>query len=223
MPVRALIFDVDGTLVDSMPAHARSWEAFRDRHALDVTIDEILRRTTGRTGVECIRELFGEHVSEARALELIEAKEADYRRIFEDEFREVPGCSAFLAAAHARGLKTAVASGGNRDNVEFVLRRLHPRHVPPVQIRGDMGLPGKPQPAMFLEAAKRLGVAPGECIVFEDAPFGIEAARRAGMPAVAICTTHGPEALSGPHVLAHARDFNELLQAGFFERHHVPG
>ena len=78
-------------------------------------------------------------------------------------------------------------------------------------VGGDEGLPGKPQPAIFLEAARRIGVPPARCIVFEDAPFGIEAARRAGMRAVAICSTHRADELAGPHVIASARDYRELM------------
>jgi beta-phosphoglucomutase-like phosphatase (HAD superfamily) len=88
----ALIFDMDGTMVDSMPAHARSWDAFRQRHRLDISAAEILRRTTGRTGVECIRELMGQDVPDDEALRLIGEKEALYREIFAREFREVAGC-----------------------------------------------------------------------------------------------------------------------------------
>ncbi|MFM2083416.1 MAG: hypothetical protein RLY95_234, partial [Pseudomonadota bacterium] len=75
----------------------------------------------------------------------------------------------------------------------------------------DMGLAGKPEPAIFLEAAKRLGFAPSECVVFEDAPFGIEAARRGGMQAVALTTTHTAAELAGDHVIAAAFNYNELM------------
>jgi beta-phosphoglucomutase-like phosphatase (HAD superfamily) len=82
---------------------------------------------------------------------------------------------------------------------------------PHAVVGGDEGLAGKPDPAIFLEVARRLGVAPSRCLVFEDAPFGIEAARRAGMRAVAICSGHSPEQLAGPHVVAHARNYEELM------------
>jgi beta-phosphoglucomutase-like phosphatase (HAD superfamily) len=218
MMTRALIFDVDGTIVDSMPAHARSWDVFRRRHGLDISVEEILRRTTGLTGVECIRELMGQQISDEAALALIGEKEADYRHIFAADFREVAGFSAFVARAQALGLKFAVASAGDRNNLAFVWDRLGLQRQPEVEIRGDMGLPGKPAPDMFLEAARRLGVSPAECIVFEDAPFGIEAAARAGMRAVAICSTHTPAELAGAHVLSHVRNFEELMSAGFLDR-----
>ncbi|MEO7549105.1 MAG: HAD family phosphatase, partial [Ramlibacter sp.] len=88
-------------------------------------------------------------------------------------------------------------------------------------VGGDEGFPGKPEPAIFLEAARRLRAAPGHCIVFEDAPFGIEAARRAGMRAVAVCSSHSAEQLSGPHVVAQVKDFHELIDKNFLENLHV--
>jgi beta-phosphoglucomutase-like phosphatase (HAD superfamily) len=213
---RALLFDMDGTMVDSMPAHARSWEVFTRRHGLDIPVDEVLRRTTGRNGVECIRELFGPAVDDARALQLIGEKEAIYRDVFGPAFREVPGFRDVAALAAAAGLPIAVASAGDRQNIDFALGHLRLERRPDAVVGGDEGLRGKPEPDLFLEAARRLGQRPADCVVFEDAPFGIEAARRAGMPAVAICTTHGADELAGPHVLAHAPDFRTLLAAGFF-------
>ena len=88
-------------------------------------------------------------------------------------------------------------------------------------VGGDEGLPGKPEPAIFLEAAQRLGARAEHCIVFEDAPFGIEAARRAGMRAVAVCSSHSAEELAGDHVIASVRDYTELLNTNFLETLHV--
>jgi beta-phosphoglucomutase family hydrolase len=221
MTVTTLIFDMDGTMVESMPAHARSWDEFRKRHHIGMSVEEILKRTTGRNGIECIRELMGNDVPEDRAKELIDEKEAIYRDIFAREFREVAGFSKFVAQAQQRGLKVAVATAGDRNNLEFVLKHLQLARRPDAQVRGDMGLPGKPEPDIFLEAAKRLGAQAAECIVFEDAPFGIEAARRAGMRAVAICSTHQADELAGPHVLASVRDYEQLMKNDFLESLHA--
>ncbi|MGE4239502.1 HAD family hydrolase [Ramlibacter sp.] len=221
MDASAFILDMDGTMVDSMPSHADSWAEFARRHGVRMPVEEILKRTTGRNGVECIRELFGADVSEERALQLIGEKEAIYREIFAPVFREVAGLREFVADAQARGLRIAVATAGDRGNIEFTLSRLKLAQAPEVVIGGDEGLPGKPDPALFLESARRLGMAPAQCIVFEDAPFGIEAARRAGMRAVAICTTHSPDALRGDHVIAQARDFHELTHKNLMETRHA--
>ena len=217
MTVAGLILDMDGTIVDSMPYHARGWAEFTRRHGITMPVDEVLRRTTGRNGVECIRELFGPDTGEARCLELIAEKEAVYRELFAPDFREVAGFTAFATKARARGLKLAVATAGDRHNIAFVLEGLRLAQPFDAMVGGDEGLPGKPEPALFLEAARRLGLKPRQCIVFEDAPFGIEAARRAGMRAVAVCTTHSAGDLAGPHVIAQVRDFHELANSNFLE------
>ena len=219
--VRALVFDMDGTMVDSMPAHARSWEVFTRRHGIRMPVEEVLARTTGRTGVECIRILMGEYVPEDRALELIAEKESIYRDFFGKEFREVAGFRDFARDVTARGLKLAVATAGDRNNIAFALGHLKLARRPDAIVGGDEGIAGKPEPDLFLEAARRVQAAPAECIVFEDAPFGIEAARRAGMRAVAICSTHGAEELAGPHVIAQARDYRELMNNEFLESLHA--
>lgn len=215
----ALIFDMDGTMVESMPAHAKSWDLFRKRHHIDLSVDEILKRTTGRNGIECIRILLGDDISDEEAKRLIDEKEEDYRRIFAEDFREVAGFSEFARRAQARGLKIAIATAGDKNNLHFVLERVHVN--PDAEVRGDQGLPGKPQPDIFLKAAQMVGRPAEECIVFEDAPFGIEAAKRAGMRAVAICSTHEPDELAGPHVIATVRDFEELMKNNFLESLHA--
>ena len=217
----AFVFDMDGTMVDSMPAHARSWEVFTRRHGIRMPVEEILRKTTGRTGVECIRILMGEDIADARAVELINEKEALYRDFFSREFREVRGFREFARQAMQRGLKLAVATAGDRNNIAFALEHLKLAHRPDAIVGGDEGIAGKPAPDLFLEAARRLQVPAADCIVFEDAPFGIEAARRAGMRAVAICSTHQPEELAGPHVIAQANDYEELMNKKFLETLHA--
>jgi len=217
MTTTALIFDMDGTMVDSMPAHAKSWAAFTQRHDIDISVDEVLERTTGRTGVEAIRELMGD-MNEEKAVALLDEKESLYREFFAAEFREVAGFVEFAQAARSRGLKLAIATAGDRNNIDFVLERLKLAQAPDVIVGGDEGIAGKPQPDLFLTAARKLGVGADEAIVFEDAPFGIEAAKRAGMRAVAICSTHKPDELSGPHVVAQVRDYRELMKTNFLER-----
>ena len=200
-----------------MPFHATSWIEFARRHALDIDVAELLRRTTGRTGIECMCEVFERDVAPGEALVLIHEKEAIYRELFTPAFAEVAGFRRFAAAAMDRGFKVGVGTAGDRHNIAFAFSHLEMETAPHAVVGGDEGLPGKPEPAIFLEAARRMGVQAQNCIVFEDAPFGIEAARRAGMRAVAICTSHGAQALAGSHVLAQARDYHQLMNSNFLE------
>lgn len=217
-PTSALIFDMDGTLIDSMRHHSDSWLAFCVAHGVDIDPGEMMRCTTGRNGPECVRILLNQpDLSDAACWPLVYEKEALYRAAFGPVFKPVPGVHAFTERAHALGLKLAVGTAGDADNVGFALAHLTLRSPMAAIARGDEGLPGKPSPAIFLEAAKRMGIAETACIVFEDTPFGIEAARRADMRAVAICTTHSAAELAGPHVLAAVADFDALLESNFLE------
>jgi beta-phosphoglucomutase-like phosphatase (HAD superfamily) len=211
MPIKALIFDMDGTMIDSMPTHKSAWIEFARRHGIQMDLPEMMRRTTGRTGTECMGELFGRTMTDEEALPFVHEKEIIYRELYAPIFSEVAGFQSFMAIALQRGLAVGIGTAGDAANVAFAFSnlRLHPE--PSVVVRGDMGLAGKPEPAIFLEAAKRLGFAPSECVVFEDAPFGIEAARRGGMQAVALTTTHTAAELAGDHVIAAAFNYNELM------------
>lgn len=217
-PVKAFIFDMDGTMVDSMPTHKSTWIDFARKHGVQLDADEMMRRTTGRNGVECVRVLLDQpDMDEALAWSLVHEKEQLYRAQFGPVFAEVPGFRAFYAAARAKGVRCGIGTAGDICNLEFALEHLQLTPPPDATARGDEGLSGKPTPAIFLAVAERMGVAPAHCIVFEDAPFGIEAARRAGMRAVSICTGHSAEELAGTHVLAAAPHFDALLQSHFLE------
>lgn len=214
---QALIFDMDGTMIDSMGYHAQSWRVFAKKHGLDIDLEDLMRRTTGRTGLECMRELFQRDIGEMEAWALIAEKEQLYRALFGPVFAEVAGFKAFYAQALARDLKLGMGTAGDQHNIAFVMSHLQLPNPPQAIVGGDEGLPGKPEPAIFLEVAHRLNIRASDCLVFEDAPFGIEAARRAGMLAVAICSTHSAAQLAGPHVIATVRDYHELLNSNFLE------
>jgi beta-phosphoglucomutase-like phosphatase (HAD superfamily) len=216
-PISALIFDMDGTMIDSMPYHAQSWALFATKHGVHMDLPELMRRTTGRTGTECMGELFGRVMSAEEALPLVKEKEQIYRDLFAPVFSEVRGFKAFEKTARELGLKIAVGTAGDLHNVEFALSHLKLAQAPDAVIRGDMGLPGKPEPAIFLEAARAVSARASTAIVFEDAPLGIEAARRAGMRAVAICTSHSAAELAGPHVMAAVKHYDELIAQGFLQ------
>ncbi len=221
MEVEALIFDMDGTMIDSMPYHAKSWVAFTHRRGLTIDLEDLMRRTTGRTGHECMCELFQRDISKSESWEMIEEKELLYRGLFAPMFSEVAGFKKFSQRAFQMGLKVGVGTAGDKHNIAFALSHLKLQTQPDAVVGGDEGLPGKPAPAIFLEAARRMNAKAEACIVFEDSPFGIEAARRAGMRAVAVCTTHTPAQLAGSHVISSVRDYFDLMNSNFLENLHV--
>ncbi len=216
-PTTTLIFDMDGTMIDSMDYHKQSWVEFCKRHHIVIDLDDLMLRTTGRTGTECMGQLFSRPMTATEALPLVHEKEIIYRELFAPHFKEVAGFKTFAAKAHTMGFKIGVGTAGDKHNIAFAMQHLKMQHAPDVIVGGDQGFPGKPEPAIFLEAARAMSVKAQDCIVFEDAPFGIEAARRGGMRAVALCTSHSAAQLTGPHVIASVNDYNELLNSNFLE------
>ncbi len=206
----AFIFDIDGTIIDSMPFHTRSWDVFLARRGVATVGEDFFRRTAGRTGIEVMRELFGS-LSDADAALFVREKEAIYRELFAAEFREITGFTAFARAAKSAGVRVACATAGDPDNIAFALAGLGLQDFFDAAVGAHDVERGKPEPDLFLLAAQRVGARPGECLVFEDAPLGIEGARRAGMRAVAIASTLSAEELgTAPHVIARANDFTTL-------------
>jgi beta-phosphoglucomutase family hydrolase len=207
--VTAFIFDIDGTIIDSMPAHNQAWTVFFARHGRTLDDRDFFQRTAGRTATEVLRELFGP-VSDTQMLDLVNEKDAVYRELFGPVFREVPGFTAFARAARAAGLKLACATAGRADNIAFALAHLKLEDFFDVVVGGHEVGQGKPAPDLFLLAARRMHVAPAQCVVFEDAPFGIEGARRAGMLAVALTTGMAASELAGAHVIAAIADYSDV-------------
>ncbi len=208
---------MDGTMIDSMPFHQESWLLFAKRYNIEIDMPDLMAKTTGRTGLECMEILFEKPLNAHECSRLLQEKESLYREMFAPHFREVAGFKEFAAKALSKGIRIGAGTAGDKHNIAFAMQHLKMAIPPEAIVGGDEGLPGKPESAIFLEVAKRLGVAPSSCIVFEDAPFGIEAARRGGMKAVAICTSNSPLELSGAHVLEAVPNFTALLESNFIE------
>lgn len=208
---RAFIFDMDGTIVDNMAFHTKSWVTFFERrgHALDP--DEFFRSTAGRQGHEIMRTYLGAHITKEESAALDAEKESLYRELYAPHRATVTGFDRLIAAAKADGVALAVGTAAPTDNVVFTLDGLDlRRHFDAIVGAADVAR-GKPNPDVFLLAAERCGAAPEHCIVFEDAPLGVEAARRAGMRAVVLTTTLPAEAFAEyDNVIRVARDFSEL-------------
>lgn len=214
---RALIFDMDGTIVDNMAFHTQSWIAFFERRGRAIDADEFFRATAGRQGGEIIRSHFGEHLLDDEVMVLNHEKEAVYRELYAPHRKAVEGFEDLIADAKSQGVALAVGTAAPPANVEFTLDGLDlRRHFDAIVGATDVAR-GKPHPDVFLEAARRCGAEPADCIVFEDAPLGVEAARRAGMRAVVLTTTLPAEAFAEfDNVITIVSDFSQLSLDALF-------
>jgi beta-phosphoglucomutase family hydrolase len=191
-----VIFDVDGVLVDSGPPHRESWYQLAREVHLPMS-DEFFARTFGRTNKDILEALFARELPEAEWRRLGDRKEALYREIVRGNVPAMPGAVELVEALAADGARLAVGSSGPRENIELCLDEMRIREHFAAIITGDHVTRGKPDPQVFLLAAEGLGLEPSRCIVIEDAVAGVEAAKRAGMAAVALTSTH--PAASFPH------------------------
>jgi beta-phosphoglucomutase len=207
----AFIFDMDGTIVDNMAFHTRSWLAFFARRGKEYDAEAFFRETAGAQGREILRERLGADVTDEEIAALAAEKDALYREMYGPHRAAIQGFDAFVTEADARGVALAVATSAPPKNIVFTLDELDlRRHFAAVVGAADVKQ-GKPHPDVFLKAAEQLGANPADCIVFEDAPMGVEAARRAGMRAVVITTTLPADAFAEfDNVIAIVGDYDEL-------------
>ena len=185
----AFIFDMDGVLIDSNPAHREAWEAFNRRYGVETT-EAMYRFMYGRRNDEIVRGFFGEDLPAGEVAARGAAKERLYREMIAGKVdRMMPaGLRRFLEAR--RGAPMALASNAEPENVAFVLKESGLAKYFRVVVDGHQVRRPKPFPDIYLRAAELLGEPPGNCIVFEDSYSGVEAARAAGMRVVGIRTTH---------------------------------
>lgn len=207
---KAVIFDMDGVLVDNRDIHIEAFQIMFKRHGYECESKTILK-TFGQVNKQILSSIFGEGtLTEQQIIDYGLEKEAIYREIFEKEIKPVDGLVEFLKELKSRGIKIAVGSSGPLKNVEYVLEKCGIGEYFDTIVHGDMVENGKPDPEIFLTAARELGATPEESLVFEDAFAGIEAARKAGMNIVALATTYTEAELAGTGYDHIINDFTEV-------------
>lgn len=209
----AVIFDLDGTMVDNMALHTAAFDAFVTRHGLPPMTMDLRRRIDGKRNREIFPLLFEREmeIEEIRAFE--REKEGAYRDLSRGALEPMAGLERLLDALETRNLPVAVATSAPPENVEHTLREIGLAERIAVVARGDQVPHGKPAPDVFLLAARKLGVEPATCIAFEDAPIGVAAAINARMRCVAITSSFSAAVLAGADPPPHATydDFDAYL------------
>jgi len=191
--IQAIIFDMDGVIIDSHPVHRRAWRKFLTTVGLTVTDDELDFILEGRRREEILRHFLGDLPSYVIA-EYGRRKDA----FFEENFAEVtliPGVRELLQDIGGAGLAAAIATSASSSRTRGTLRRLDLYTNFSAVVTGDDVAAGKPDPEIYLLAAKRLGLPPEELLVIEDAPCGVTAATAAGMKCIGVSKNGRAEAL----------------------------
>jgi beta-phosphoglucomutase len=184
--VKAVLWDLDGTLVNSEEYHWQSWRDALAPEGLSITYEQFLA-SFGMKNDPIMRMWLTDGYTPERAVRIAEAKEADYRRLAQQHgLAPLPGAREWVTALKAAGWRQAIATSAPRANADVMLAALGMTSMFDALVVAEDVSHGKPDPEVFLTAAARVGVPPSRSIVVEDAATGIEGARRAGMKCIGV-------------------------------------
>lgn len=191
----AVIFDMDGVLVNSNPFHLAKWIDFLDRRQISYKEDELPELILGKRNDTAFRYFLGSDLSREESKRLSEEIEETFRRVFKPHAKPLPGLDTLIRECHQAGVPMAVASSAMRTNIEFVVDALGYRKYFRSIVSGDEVTHAKPDPEIYLKTAVHLGIEPADAVAFEDSYVGIGAVKNAGMKCVAIASTFPIERL----------------------------
>jgi beta-phosphoglucomutase family hydrolase len=192
--IAAVLWDMDGVLVNTAPHHWQAWRELFASQGKDLSEQEF-RRTFGLRNDDILRDVLGEMPKE-RLRELGRRKEESFRAAIRDSVRPLPGAVALVRRLQENAVKMAVVSSAPRLNVETLIEALGIAHAFDAVVAEEDAERGKPDPQGYLVAAERLDARPEECVVIEDAPGGVEAAKRAGMRCIGLAAERKPGELA---------------------------
>lgn len=206
--IEAVIFDMDGTMIDNMSTHKKAWKEFCLRKSINLSDADFKEKISGFKNDQIFINLFGDNLSENQIAEYADVKESVYRELYKPKIKEVLGLTDIILKIKKLNIKLAIATTAPKANRDFVLRELHLENYFDVILGEEDVKKGKPDPEIYLKTAGLLGVIPGECLVFEDSPVGIKSSKSAGMKVIGLITSHSKEDLPEADLIV--EDFSKL-------------
>lgn len=203
----AVLFDMDGVLIDSNPFHKTALQQFCRKHGHDLSEEELRQRIYGRTNKDWISNLFG-NIDNDLLRQYADEKEALFRELYKNNVRPLEGLVTFLDLLKANGIPVAIATSAPRANVDFTLHYTGIGKYFETILDESFVSKGKPDPDIYLKTAAALGYPAEKCVVMEDSLSGIASGQAAGAKVIALATTHHPDELT--HASLVIRDFTEL-------------
>lgn len=202
--IKAVLWDMDGTLADTGELHYQTWKHALEGLGIELS-RELFTTTFGMNNHGILERILGEKPSQELVDRISAEKEVEYRNMLQGNVKLLPGVKDWLDWLLENHIHQAVASSAPKENIDVFVDELHLRPYFDALVPG-FNLPGKPNPDIFLLAAKLISVEPKHCLVIEDAVAGVEAARRAGMSCLAVTTTNPREALTQANLVVDTLD-----------------
>ncbi|NMH28133.1 HAD family hydrolase [Flavobacterium silvaticum] len=213
---KAVIFDMDGTLVDNIPFHKKAWLTFLAKHNIHLEPEHFNAQNHG-TIDEMIKRFFGENLNPKRITELGFEKEQTYRYLYREHISEIEGLTKFLRNLKNQNIKIGLATMGDIPNIDFILDALQIRDYFDGIVGGHMISKGKPDPEIFNTVATLLHVENNDCLVFEDSIGGVRSARSANMCVIGIMTTESSDDLKANGCFRTIKSFVECCDVDFLK------
>jgi beta-phosphoglucomutase len=206
---KAFLFDLNGTMVDDMDYHIKAWHRISTELGANLSMEQVKLECYGKNG-EVLERIFPGRFSDEEKDHISIEKEKLYQKEFRPMLKLIDGLDAFLEKAYRNNIKMGIGSAAIMFNVDFVLDGLNIRHYFDAIISADNVIKSKPNPETFTKCALQLGIPSANCIVFEDAPKGVEAAANAGMKSVVLTTMHTQEEFANHKNITHfVKDFTD--------------
>jgi beta-phosphoglucomutase len=209
---KAFLFDLNGTMINDMPYHLKAWDEIINKNLkTGLSRTELQSQLYGKNEELLVR-IFGKDRFNALEINRLSVKkEQRYQQLYKPHLQLIDGLESVLEDCIAANIKMAIGSAAIRLNIDFVIDNLNIRHYFGAIVSADDVRVSKPDPGSFLLCAERLGILPEDCLVFEDAPKGVEAAQNAGMDCVVLTTMHGASAFRKyDNIIRFVSDYNEL-------------
>ncbi len=204
---KAVIFDLDGTLIDNNSYHRETWEKYLEKIGKTISEEEFNANMNGRTNEDAIKYIYGKDISPEESLKHTLDKEALYREIYKPFIKPVPGLIDFLERLKSKNISMAIATSGIQPNIDFMFENIPIKKYFDVVVNSSHIKKGKPDPEIYLKVASLLHISPKYSLVFEDATVGIKSAKAAGMKVIAVATTQPKEELGEADIIVDDYNF----------------
>jgi beta-phosphoglucomutase family hydrolase len=204
----AVIFDMDGTMVNNTPFHKKAWLEFCKKYNIPLTGEQYMQKISGKNNKAILDGLFERDLNEEEFEKLEAEKEALYRELYKPNLKEIPGLITFIKKVSEIGLKIGVATTSPLPNRIMVLDSLDISRVFTFIAGPEHITHGKPHPEIYLLAAEKLGADPKRSLAFEDTPSGVASAKAAGLTVIGVLSEHTKEELKLADYFI--KDFTEI-------------
>lgn len=201
MNTKAAIFDLDGTLIDNNAYHLKTWRVYLEKIGIDISEDAYRKNINGRTNKDALEYFYNKKMTDEEAMVYALEKEALYREIYKVDIKPVNGLIELLEVLYSRNIPMAIATSGIQVNIDFMFEHIPIKKYFKEVVNSSHISKGKPDPEIYVKTASLLNIPAKNCLVFEDAVVGVNAAHAAGMKVIAITTTQSAEELKDAEMI----------------------